>query len=268
MNLLCYSITNARFGAAFRKSLRYRPSISAVDRVGLGVNPNIDQSVTEPEPVRPMIEDYYTLLGVERDASEEAILQAYREKAAEHHPDVSDAEDAEATFQRLNRAKDVLSDAQRRREYDRLGHDRFVRRRGDDEAAKSPPARDQRSPEPSVGSMAGLSALGEVLGRLFGSRWSQDAGPRAGGWPGRRPPRGSAFDVDLTDRIRRDTPSDREGGSEPTGGDAPSTTAADGRSCPKCRGRGTFVHDIDTSRGRTRRIEPCERCGGSGTVHE
>lgn len=268
MNLLCNSITNARFGDGFRNHLRSRPPISSVRQVVFGDNPNNDRGVVNPKSVRLMNEDYYALLGVDRDASEEAVLQAYREKAAEHHPDVSDEEDAEATFQRLNRAKDVLSDAELRREYDRLGHDRFVRRRGDNEAAKSAPAQNTHSPEPSVGSMAGPSALGELLDRLFGSRWSQVAGPRVGGRSGRHPPQGPPFDVDLTDRIRGDAPSDREGGFDPSSGDTPSSTATDGRTCPKCRGRGTFVHDIDTARGRTRRIEPCERCGGSGTVRE
>jgi DnaJ-class molecular chaperone len=93
-----------------------------------------------------MSEDYYALLGVDPAASEEAILQAYREKAAEQHPDVSDADDAESTFQRLQEAKDVLTDEERRRQYDRVGHDEYL---ADSETRRAPgqcycPAADTR----------------------------------------------------------------------------------------------------------------------------
>ncbi|MFB6353425.1 MAG: hypothetical protein ABEJ92_05010, partial [Halobacteriales archaeon] len=51
-----------------------------------------------------------------------------------------------------------------------------------------------------------------------------------------------------------------------TGAAGEASDVGGGRPCPKCDGRGTFVHVIDTARGRTRRLEPCERCGGSGSV--
>lgn len=73
----------------------------------------------------PLADDYYDLLGVSRDASEEEIRRAYREKASEYHPDVSDDPDADEKFKRFQEAKEVLTDEEKRRAYDRLGHERF-----------------------------------------------------------------------------------------------------------------------------------------------
>lgn len=65
--------------------------------------------------------DYYTILGVPRDATPEKIKQAYRRKARELHPDVNKAQDAEKKFQELNEAYEVLSDPEKRKRYDALG---------------------------------------------------------------------------------------------------------------------------------------------------
>jgi len=73
-----------------------------------------------------MSEDFYEALGVSRDASEEEINRAYREKASEYHPDVSDDPDAEEKFKRIQKAKEVLTDEEKRQAYDRLGHERFM----------------------------------------------------------------------------------------------------------------------------------------------
>ena len=73
--------------------------------------------------------DYYTILGVPRDASAERIKRAYRKLAKKLHPDVT-ADDDAADFQALQAAYDVLTDAERRRRYDetlqRMERDRFA----------------------------------------------------------------------------------------------------------------------------------------------
>jgi molecular chaperone DnaJ len=65
--------------------------------------------------------DYYELLGVSRDASDVDIKKAFYKKARTLHPDVNKAPDAEERFKELNEAYDVLSDSNKRAQYDRFG---------------------------------------------------------------------------------------------------------------------------------------------------
>ncbi len=66
-------------------------------------------------------EDYYSVLGVDRDASQEEIQKAYKKLARKYHPDVNDDPDAEEQFKQLNEAYEVLKDPEKREKYDRLG---------------------------------------------------------------------------------------------------------------------------------------------------
>jgi curved DNA-binding protein len=65
--------------------------------------------------------DYYTTMGVKRDATEADIKRAYRKLARKYHPDVSKEPDAEAKFKEVGEAYEVLRDAEKREAYDRLG---------------------------------------------------------------------------------------------------------------------------------------------------
>jgi curved DNA-binding protein CbpA len=72
----------------------------------------------------------YAVLDVEQDADEERVRAAYREAVKEHHPDVSDHDRAQEHFVWVTRAKSVLTDPEKRRRYDRVGHDQFCDRQG------------------------------------------------------------------------------------------------------------------------------------------
>jgi molecular chaperone DnaJ len=70
--------------------------------------------------------DYYEILGVKREASDEQIRQAYRKLARKYHPDVNpNSKEAETRFKEINEAYEVLRDADKRAAYDRYGHAAF-----------------------------------------------------------------------------------------------------------------------------------------------
>ena len=70
--------------------------------------------------------DYYDILGVSRNADDTEIKKAYRGLARKYHPDVNKDAGAEDKFKEINEAYSVLSDAQKRSQYDRRGHEAFT----------------------------------------------------------------------------------------------------------------------------------------------
>lgn len=202
-----------------------------------------------------MPDDYYTLLGVEEDASEDAILRAYRERAAEAHPDVSEEPDALTEFQQLNRAKSILTDPEQRRAYDRLGHERYLGR-------EEPPDR------PSRPTRDASTAHRPATGRSAGYQASRRGWPRRASPAVRRPDAWTAFGVTLSSTLMGLVWTRTVDGAHPEPTDRVAVTEPGEAECSNCDGRGVFVHVLDTNRGRHRRLEPCERCGGTGTLRE
>ncbi|MFP8952593.1 J domain-containing protein [Natrialbaceae archaeon A-arb3/5] len=76
-----------------------------------------------------MTADFYDLLDVPPDASQDEITTAYREKVQTYHPDVNDDERARSQFTAVKKAREILSDPVERQAYDRLGHEEYVRKR-------------------------------------------------------------------------------------------------------------------------------------------
>lgn len=121
-----------------------------------------------------MGETFYSVLGVDQDADTQTIKQAYRERVKDHHPDVSDAEDAEQIFKRLTDARDVLVDASSRKQYDRVGHSEYVHRYLDSNAWTASGA-SSSSRSTGGGSSGGSSGPGT------GANGNRSSGSRRGG---------------------------------------------------------------------------------------
>ena len=153
-----------------------------------------------------MVETYYDVLGVARDASADDIRTAYRERLKETHPDVNDAADASRQTRRLIEARDVLTDPDERERYDDIGHERYLR----DEAAAGPTgaSADESGPAPdgSAGANRGRGEATTGSGREAttgsGGETTTGRGGAGVGHAGRQPGPGggptAGTDVDWT----------------------------------------------------------------------
>ena len=208
-----------------------------------------------------MSEDFYDVLGVSRDADEDEINSAFRKKAAEYHPDVSDDPNAEEKFKKAKKAKEVLTDEQKRSAYERMGHERFEqaeKRGGFDGGAGGAGGFGGGDP---FGGAGGGGGLGDIFEQFF-----------SGGGGGRGGPRGGAdlqtrLTVTLEDvyegvekqmtitRPERCEACDGQGGTNPS-------------TCPECNGQGQVTQVQQTPFGRMQQTQTCRRCGGDGQVYE
>ena len=191
--------------------------------------------------------DYYEVLGVERTASEDVLKKAYRKLALQYHPDRNpDNHEAEERFKEVSEAYAVLSDADKRRAYDRFGHQGV----GMGHAA------------PDFGDLGSFTDLfNDLFGDIFGAR----------GGPGGRRGRGQrgadlrynlemalqdvldGLDAKITiPKMRGCTTCSGSGARPGTGREA----------CTRCRGTGQVVFQ----QGFFRISRPCDACGGAGEV--
>jgi curved DNA-binding protein len=122
--------------------------------------------------------DYYKILGVAKDATQEDIKRAYRKLARKYHPDVSQEADAEARFKEVNEAHEVLKDPGRRAAYDQLGS----RWQGGQDF--SPPPGWDTGFEFRADGLGGNDGFSEFFESLFGGRGP--FGTRAGFGAGQR----------------------------------------------------------------------------------
>lgn len=195
--------------------------------------------------------DYYEVLGVERDASQDVIKKAYRKLAMKYHPDQNPGDkEAEDKFKEAAAAYEVLSNTEKRSMYDRFGHAGV----GGPSGGAGPQFHD-------VGDI--FEAFGDIFGDFFGggggrSRRGSRNGPR----------RGSdlryMLEVELSDVLNgADSPIEFKtedacskchgSGAEP--GTSPQT-------CPTCGGAGQVVR----SQGFFSMATPCPKCAGRGQI--
>ncbi len=196
-------------------------------------------------------DDFYEILGVDRNASTEEIKKAFRRLARKYHPDVNPGDKrAEELFRKINQAYEVLSDPEKRRLYDTYGPGAFA-------------GGAARSPQETVGVedlFTGFPGFEELLDTLFG-------GPRARTRT-RRARRGEDLQTEVTIdfkhaftgveipiTIHRYAPCSTCGGS----GEDP---RARPQVCPECRGAGQLTF----TSGLLRISRTCPRCYGTGRL--
>lgn len=184
--------------------------------------------------------DYYEVLGVARNASDEELKKAYRRLAMKLHPDRNpDDASAEAAFKEAKEAYEVLSDANKRRAYDAHGHAAFEHGMGG-------------------GGGQGYADINDVFGDIFGNIFGGGGGARA---PRRGADIGYVIELDLEDAVagidrRIEVPT--MVGCKPCKGSG----SEDGKleTCASCQGRG----QVRFQRGIFSMQQPCPTCGGRG----
>lgn len=196
--------------------------------------------------------DYYELLGVSRDATEVEIKKAFRKLARKYHPDVNpDNKEAEKKFKEVSEAYEVLSDSQKRANYDQFGH---------------------ADPGAGFGGFGGaggadFGGFGDIFDMFFGG---------GGGGRGRRngPQKGADLRVDLEIKFEDaafglekdiEIPRTEKCNTCDGSGAAPGTQA---KTCSECGGTGQVQYAQNTPLGRFVQTRPCNVCHGNGKIIE
>lgn len=199
-------------------------------------------------------ENYYDILGVDKNASDKEINRAYRKLAAKYHPDVNHAPGAEEKFKKINEAHEVLSDPQKRARYDQFG------------TADPQGAAGQGFGGQGFGQgfgQGGFSDFSDIFGDIFGGGRRQD--PNA-------PRQGRDLQYTMTLKFmeaingkkteikyNREAQCDVCHGSGAKPGKSPVT-------CSECGGRGFVLRQRRTMMGMMQSQETCPTCHGSGKV--
>ena len=197
--------------------------------------------------------DYYEVLGVPKDADEAALKKAYRVLAKKYHPDTNpgDAE-AEAKFKEASEAYAVLSDPQKRQQYDQFGHAAFENGGGGAGAGGF---------DFNFGDMGDI--FGDIFGDLFGGgRRRNSNGPMKGAnvrAAVRIKFEEAVFGCEKELELNLKDPCPKCNGSGAKPGSTPVT-------CGRCGGKGQVVMTQQSLFGMVRNVQTCPDCSGKGTV--
>lgn len=201
--------------------------------------------------------DYYEVLGVSRDADDATLKKAYRQLAKKYHPDMNpgDAE-AEKKFKEASEAYAVLSDPEKRRQYDQFGHAAF------DGGAGA-----------GAGGFGGFDFSGadfsDIFGDIFGDFFG---GGRRGGRANNGPMKGmnirkgiritfeeAVFGCEKEIDIVLKDPCPKCNGTGAKPGTSPET-------CSRCGGKGQVVYTSQSFFGTVQNVQTCPDCHGTGKV--
>jgi molecular chaperone DnaJ len=192
--------------------------------------------------------DYYEILGVKRDVSPDDLKKAFRHLARKYHPDLNKgSKEAEEKFKEINEAYQVLSDPQKKAQYDQVGHVEF--RPGDAEGYRPPSYED----------LFRDYGLGDIFNAFSGG--SRMTRQRAGA--------DLRYDIEvtLTDAFygTKNTVAVPHDSVCPV---CHGTGAEPGnlRNCPTCRGTGEIRSQQNVSNRKMVSIAQCPDCGGSGKI--
>jgi molecular chaperone DnaJ len=197
--------------------------------------------------------DYYEVLSVSRTASKDEIKDAYRKLALQYHPDRNKASDAEEKFKEISEAYAVLSDDEKRRQYDVLGHAGF----------------DQRYTTEDIFRGADFESILRDMGVGLGGLFNFFFGDRDFG---ERTPVGRDLVYELGVTLEEAATGAQKEIEIPRtekcevcngSGAAPGTSP---RTCARCKGAGKIQNVNRSDFGMFVRVTPCPACGGKGKI--
>jgi len=199
--------------------------------------------------------DYYEVLGVPRDATEDEIKKAYRQLVKKYHPDLNpdNKEECEAKLKEINEAYEVLSDPEKRAKYDRFGH-----------AGVDPQSAGSYGQD--FGGFGDFGDLFDDIFDIFGGGFTSSARRRQG------PVRGADLRYDLTIDFREavfGTEKEIQVRRTETCQTCHGTGAKPGTgkvTCPTCNGLGEVRYAQRTPFGQFIRTSTCTTCGGTGEI--